>query len=201
LQDVITRYQIGEVVDAGMLHPNVGYALWRRTIAERNLHYAAIRQGMTVAVGSQVTLQVFWPRLLLHKGSKEEVDNGLIVRLITPGLRILFLGATAMSAYALTGLLSDIAPNNLQAEVVQVVAQVGKDFPSELRAVLQLVKPSLILITPAALSAKQRKQAVSAVINPLPAMLADGTPWQIEQTAQVGTIEIVCSNQQWGINV
>jgi hypothetical protein len=106
-----------------------------------------------------------------------------------------------MSSYALTGLLSDIAPNFLQAEVVQVVAQVGKDFPSELRAVLQLVKPSLILITPAALSAKQRKQAVSAVINPLPAMLADGTPWQIAQTAQVGTIEIVCSNQQWGMNV
>ena len=201
LQDVISRYQIGEVVDAGMLHPNVGYALWRRTIAERNLHYATMRQGMTVALGSQVALQVFWPRLLLHKGSNEEGDNGLVVRLITPGLRILFLGVTAMSAYALTGLLSDIAPDYLQAEVVQIVAQVGKDFPSELRAVLQLVKPSLILITPAALSAKQRKQAVSPIINPLPAMLADATPWQIEQTAQVGTIEIDCSNQQWGINV
>jgi len=137
----------------------------------------------------------------LHKGSNEEGDNVLVVRLITPGLRILFLCATAMSSYALTGLLSDIAPDYLQAEVVQIVAQVGKDFPSELRAVLQLVKPSLILITPAALSAKQRKQAVSPIINPLPAMLADATPWQIEQTAQVGTIEIDCSNQQWGINV
>ena len=201
LQDVITRYQIGEVVDAGMLHPNVGYALWRRTIAERNLHYVELRQSMTIAVGSEVALQVFWPRLLLHKGSNEEIDNGLVVRLITPGLHILFLGATAMSKYALAGLLSDIAPRYLQADVVQVVAQVGKGFPADLSAVLQIVKPSLILITPGALSPKQRKQAASSVIDPLPAILSAGTTWQIEQTAQAGTIEIDCSNQRWGINV
>ncbi len=201
LQDVITRYQIGEVVDAGMLHPNVGYALWRRTIAERNLHYVELRQGMTIAVGSEVALQVFWPRLLLHKGSNEEIDNGLVVRLITPGLHILFLGGTAMSKYALAGLLSDIAPRYLQADVVQVVAQVGKGFPAELSAVLQIVKPSLILITPGALSPKQRKQAASSVIDPLPAILSAGTTWQTEQTAQAGTIEIDCSNQRWGINV
>jgi competence protein ComEC len=201
LQDVITRYQIGEVVDAGMLHPSAGYALWRRTIAERNLHYTEVRQGMTVAVGSQVMLQVFWPRLLLHKGTNEEIDNGLIVRLITPGLRILFLGVAVMSKYALTGLISDIAPNYLQADVVQVVAQAGKDLPSELSVVLEVAKPSMILITPGALSAKQRKQAMSSVIEPLPAILAAGNTWQLEQTAQVGTIEIECSNQQWGINV
>ena len=204
LQDVITRYQIGEVVDAGMLHPSAGYALWRRTIAERNLHYAEVRQGMTVAVGSQVVLQVFWPRFLLHKGTNEEIDNGLIIRLITPGLRILFLGVAVMSKYALTGLISDIAPSYLRADVVQVVAQAGKNLPSELGAVLQVSKPSLILITPGALSAKQRKQAMSPVIDPLPAILTAGTTeaaWQLEQTAQVGTIEIECSNQQWGINV
>jgi len=70
--------------------------------------------------------------------------------------------------------------------------------------VLQVAKPSLILITPGALSAKQRKQAMSPVIDPLPAILTAGTTetaWQLEQTAQVGTIEIECSNQQWGINV
>ena len=43
-QDIVSRYQIGEVADAGMLHPNTGYALWRRTIAERNIHYLQLRQ-------------------------------------------------------------------------------------------------------------------------------------------------------------
>lgn len=201
LQDVITRFQVGEVVDAGMLHPGTGYALWRRTISERNLRYVEIRQGATIAVGSQVALQVFWPRPSLHKGGSEEVDNGLIVRLITPGMHLLFLGASAMSKYALNGLLSDIAPDYLQAEIVQVVAEVGKAFPAELSDLLQEVKPALIVITPAALSAKQRKNGTASVINPLPLALSRGATWQIEQTAQVGTIEFNCSNQGWGMNV
>ena len=28
LQDIVTRYAIGEVIDAGMLHPNTTYARW-----------------------------------------------------------------------------------------------------------------------------------------------------------------------------
>lgn len=201
LQDVITRFQVGEVVDAGMLHPNVGYALWRRTILERNLHYVQVRQGTTIAVGGQVALQVFWPRSSLHKGSNEEEDNGLVVRLITPGLRLLFLGATAMSKYALNGLLAEITPDYLQAEIVQIVADVDKALPTELNTLLQTVKPSLIVITPTALSAKLRKNGATTVINSPSRALTSGATWQIEQTAQVGTIELNCSNQQWGMNV
>lgn len=201
LQDIITRFQVGEVVDAGMLHPSTAYALWRRTIFERNLRYVEIRQGATIAVGNQVALQVFWPRSSLHKSASEEVDNGLIVRLITPGLHLLFLGASAMSKYALDGLLSDIAPGYLQAEIVQVVAEVGKAFPTGLNDLLQEVKPALIVITPAALSAKQRKHGTATVINPLPSALSRGATWQIEQTALVGTIEFNCSNQGWSMNV
>ncbi len=69
LQDVITRYQVGEVVDAGMLNPTSGYGLWRRTIAEENMQYLQSRQGMTIAIGTQVALQVFWPAAQLHSGS------------------------------------------------------------------------------------------------------------------------------------
>src|SRR5437588_9407475 len=61
LLDVVSRYQVGEVLDAGMLHPSTGYALWRRTISERNLHYVQVRQGTTLSLGTQVELQVFWP--------------------------------------------------------------------------------------------------------------------------------------------
>ncbi len=81
MQDVVSRYQVGEVLDAGMLHPSTGYALWRRTISERNLHYVQVRQGTTLSLGTQVELQVFWPPSPLHKGSNEELDNGLVVRL------------------------------------------------------------------------------------------------------------------------
>ena len=85
LQDVVSRYQVGEVLDAGMLHPSTGYALWRRTVAERNIQYVQVRQGTTLALGTQVTLQVFWPPSPLHKGGNEELENGLVVRLDAPG--------------------------------------------------------------------------------------------------------------------
>ncbi|MBA2284054.1 MAG: ComEC/Rec2 family competence protein, partial [Ktedonobacteraceae bacterium] len=41
--DIVSRFQVGEVVDAGELHPNTGYTLWRRTIAGRALPYAQAR--------------------------------------------------------------------------------------------------------------------------------------------------------------
>jgi len=201
LQDVVSRYQIGEVVDGGMLHPTAAYALWRRTISERNIPYVQVRQGASIVIGSQVSLQIFWPRSTLHKGSKEEIDNGLVVRLTAPGLSMLLLGVTALSKYSLTGLMADIAPRYLQADIVQVVAEVGKAVPAELGIVLQAARPSLVVITPAALNAKLRKAGMAASsLNPLPSMLA-GTTWQTEQTAMVGTIEIQSSNQGWGMNV
>jgi hypothetical protein len=72
-------------------------------------------------------------------------------------LSMLLLGAAALSKYALAGLLADIAPTYFQADIVQVVAEVGKAVPAELGTVLQAARPSFLLISPAALSAKLRK--------------------------------------------
>src|SRR6266567_7017026 len=187
MQDVVSRYQVGEVLDAGMLHPSTGYALWRRAISERNLHYVQVRQGAMLALDTQVTLQVFWPPSPLHKGSSEELDNGLIVRLSTPGLTMLLLGATALSKHALVGLLADVNAGNLKADIVQVVAEVGKAFPTQLSTILQVAKPSLVVITPAALSAMQRKATKTSPITSL-SQLFPGASYQIVQTAQVGTL-------------
>ena len=193
LQDIVQRYQIGEVIDAGMLHPTSAYALWRHTIAERNLTYKQVVQGTAVALGTQVVLQVLWPAHL-HKGSNEDHDNGLIIRLVTPGLRILLLGATAESKYALTGVTTTFASNYLQAEIVQMVGEVDKPFLTELGVVLQQAHPSWLVITPASLSSKQRKTAgTSTIIRSVPPLLSAGH-WQIVQTAQQGTIEIDSSS-------
>src|SRR5205085_8228966 len=110
-------------------------------------------------------------------------DNGLIVRLIAPGLRMLFLGITALSKYALTGLLTDIDAGYLQADIVQVVAEAGKSLPATLNTILQVAKPSLVVITPAALSPKQRKAGTTSILDPLPQILTD---WRTVQTAQMG---------------
>jgi competence protein ComEC len=56
LLDVVMRYAIGEVIDAGMLHPNTTYARWRRTISERTFPYTQVVQGDTISLGTTTEL-------------------------------------------------------------------------------------------------------------------------------------------------
>ncbi len=195
--DVINRFQVGQVIDAGMLHPGAGYALWRRTISNRNLPYSQVREGSSIPLGTQVTLQVLWPSSPLHQGTDEELDNALIMRLVAPHFSMLLLGVAALSNYALSRLLTTIDHSYLQADIVQVVGEAGKAFPAELSAILQLAHPSLIMITPAALSPKLRKTSTASTI--LPPQFVDG-PWQVIQTAQTGTMEISSSISGWNVN-
>ncbi|HLH60606.1 MAG TPA: ComEC/Rec2 family competence protein [Ktedonobacteraceae bacterium] len=197
LQDVVTRYQIEEVIDAGMLHPNVSYALWRRSISDRGLSYMQARQHITISIGSQVLLQVLWPPSPLHKSSDEELDNSLVMRLVAPGFQMLLLGVAALSKYALNGLASTLDPSLLQANVVQVVGEAGKSFPASLSSILQMAHPSLLVITPAMLSAKSRKAGQSSVITPAPFA---GATWRVIQTAQLDHVEISSSGNEWNLS-
>ncbi len=194
--DVINRFQVGEVIDAGMLHPSAGYALWRRTIRDRNLPYSQVREGSFIPLGTQVSLQVLWPPSPLHQGTDEELNNALVIRLVSPHFNMLLLGVASLSKYALNGLLATIDHSYLQADVVQVAGEVGKAFPVELSTILQLAHPALVMITPAELSSKLRKAGTTSTI--LPPQFVDG-PWQVIQTAQAGTVEISSSISGWNI--
>lgn len=195
-QDVISRFQVGRVLDAGMLHPSTGYALWRRTIHDRNIPYSQVREGSSFQIGTEVSIQVLWPPEVLHKGTNEELDNTLVVRLVAPHFSILLLGSAALSSFALNGLLSTIDSSYLKANIVQVVSEVGKSFPEELAHILQVASPSLLLITPAAISSKLSKVATTSVI--FPSQFVEGS-WQIIQTAQLGSTTISSSSS--GLNV
>ncbi len=181
-----------------MLHPGTTYALWRRTISERNFRYLAANQGVNISIGMFVSLQVLWPVRPLHKGSDEVRDNGLIVRVVTPGLRLLLLGASAQSKYALTGLLNDIATSYLQADVVQIVEEA--DIPEELNTVLQRSHPAVLVMSPT--SAKQRKGGKQ--VQPSAVTLKDIAGWntaQIVRTAQEGTVELSSDQSGWNMNI
>jgi len=197
LQDIVTRYAIREVIDAGMLHPNTTYTRWRRTISERNLHYTQVVQGDTISLGTATKLQVLWPTSPLHSGSNEVRDNGLIIQLRAPGLRMLLLGASAQSNSALAGLTDSIDVNALQSDIVQIVGEADKPIPQALMDVLQRVHPSLLIVTPTELSAAQRKAGSSSSIL-LPGTIA---ATQTIQTAQVGTFEITSHDLNWSVNL
>ena len=105
----------------------------------------------------------------------------------------------AGSKFALNGLLTGIDQSYLQGNIVQITSEVGKDFPTELSAVLQAAHPSQLVITPGALSAKQRKAGVPTSIVLPPWLAPGGTVGQVIQTAQVGAIEVDASGSGWNI--
>ena len=200
LLDIIQRFQVQEVIDAGMLHPNTTYARWRRTITERNLRYLSVAQGMTIPIDAEVALQVLWP-LHLHKGSDEGRDNALIVRILAPGVHVLLLGAAAQSNYALTGLGTDLASNYLQAEIVQMVGEVNKPYPAALRGILQKAHPTVLIITPPLLRTKQNKGATADNLTPSRSVVPTGSDCQVIQTSQTGTVEIKSTTIGWSMNI
>lgn len=109
---------------------------------------------------------------------------------------MLLLGAAALSKYALSGILTTIDHSYLQANIVQVVDESGKSYPSELNTVLQLASPSLLLVTPAEVSSKGSKSVTTSAIVPPPFI---NEPWQVIQTAQAGTTEIDSNTNGWNI--
>jgi ComEC/Rec2-related protein len=193
LQDVLTRYQVGAVFDAGMAHPTTAYARWRRMINERHLQYMPVVQGTTLSLGTTTQLQVLWPQDRLHTGSNEIRDNGLMLRLVMPGFRLLLLGSSIQSNYALSGLLASVDENMLKTDSVQMLGEMNTPVPAALSDVLQRAQPSLVVITSStehksSQSTNKTRSTLSSALVAVP---------QVLQTAQQGTLELYSDSTGW----
>jgi competence protein ComEC len=193
LQDVLTRYDVGVVLDAGMVYPTTNYARWRQIIKERNLRYTPVSQGTTIQLGATTQLQVLWPQDSLYTGGDEIRDNGLILRLVMPGVRILLLGSSVQSNYALSGLLSSVDGSLLKADIVQVLGEINTPVPVVLTDVLQQADPSLVVIT----SPMQPKSRQSTNDTRLTLSSALESVPQVLHTDQKGTIELHSDSSGW----
>lgn len=94
-----------------------------------------------------MALQVLSPGPELSDEPQNEDTNALILRLISPGLCVLFLGETSENA------LGAIMTNgsNLCADVVQVALPSGAALAGQsvLSEVLLSAQPALLVVTPA----------------------------------------------------
>lgn len=196
LQDVITRYQVQQVADPGMLHPSLAYAQWRNTLDTRNLAYTRLRQGTSIALGQEVSLQVLWPPALLHKSSNETHDNALILLLLAPGLRLLLLNSASLSNYALQTLPLTIAASKMHAEIVQFASEPGKALPTALANVLALAHPSLLLMTN--IPARQHTNTAQSANTTSTASPPAG-PWETLSGTQFSSLELQSSGYGWNI--
>ncbi len=147
LLDALGHYRVRQAVDAGMLHPSTMYASWRAALEQRGIPYSRIRQGMMIKLEPGVALQALSPGPTLSEDQQNEDTNALVLRLISPGLRVLFLGETTeMTLDKLTASGTDLRADIAQVALRPDQAPAGQPALADLFSVVQ---PALIIVTPA----------------------------------------------------
>ncbi len=185
LLDVLGHYRVHLAGDAGMLHPSTGYASWHVSLEQHGVPYRRLRQGATIQLEPGVALQVLSPGPVLSDAAQNEDSNALILRLVSPGLRVLFLGETSESA--LGAILTN--GSSLRADVVQVALPSGVS-PAEqpvLSEVLLSALPALLIITPA--SAKTHSAA--------PLAPTSSEPFRMLSVATTGALTLDADSARW----
>jgi hypothetical protein len=147
LEEAAGRFNVTQAADAGMLHPTSEYIAWLDTLKAHAATRTQIRQGDALWLDHQSRLSVLAPPQELYPDTSDTTTatNDVILRLETPGLRALMLGAAddlALDALAGSG-------QSLAADVVVVALPPGTpiDPQSPLGTVLAMAHPRLVVVT------------------------------------------------------
>ena len=196
LQSVITAYQVGQVADPGVLHPTNNDVAWYVNLQAAHIPLTHLLRGSSIALAPDAQLEVLNPPHPLFATADELDANALIVRLVTPGLRILFAGDANDHALAAA---STIPVDALRADIVQFC-----QLPNEALLtgtgqadLLRLALPRLIVIAPSARTAP-KPGTLNALPSPddpaaMPGMVA-------VRTAAAGTLTLTSDGNGWGLS-
>ncbi|MGH2518103.1 MAG: ComEC/Rec2 family competence protein [Ktedonobacterales bacterium] len=198
LEDAAAHFGIAHAADAGMAHPSTEYLAWLDAARRAGAAHTLVRQGDTLTLGPDTVLRVLSPPQSLFpagQGDTTESDD-LILRLETPGLRVLFLSAA--DNYALDALA--YSNQSLAADVVEVALPAGSplDLYGPLGAVLAQAHPKLIIICPAPVTAKvAARDAAGSGLWDLDAAAATQLNASIYRTDRDGTISLSGGANGW----
>ena len=166
VEDAAAHFAIGRVADAGMTHPSADYLAYLDGTQRTGAARTQIRQGNVIHLDAQTSLRVLAPPAQLYPAGEGSTtaSNDLILRLETPGLRALFLGAA--DAYALDAPTGSGEP--LVADVVEAgAAGRGAARPGWLLGtVLRLAHPRLVVIASAPIPPRSAAAQRAATLYP-----------------------------------
>lgn len=160
LEDAASHFTIAHAIDAGALHPTSEYLAYLDAMRRAGAAHQTFRADDTLHLSGSTTLTALGPPQSLYPPNEGDTtaSDDLILRLETPGLRALLLGAA--DAYALDALAGSGEP--LSADVVVVAAPRGAplDLSGPLRDVLRLAQPRAIIVCDAPTTASHQAGAV-----------------------------------------
>ncbi|HLZ21206.1 MAG TPA: ComEC/Rec2 family competence protein [Ktedonobacterales bacterium] len=198
LEDAAIHFGIMRAADAGMAHPSTEYLAWLDAARRAGAAHTIVRQDDTLTLAPGTLLRVLSPPQTLFPIGEGDttVSDDLILRLETPGLRVLVLGAA--DTYALDALAS--SNQSLAADVVEVAlpADSPLDLYGPLGAVLAQAHPKLVIICPAPVSAKvAARDAAGTGLWDLDAEAATQLNATIYRTDRDGTISLSGGAAGW----
>lgn len=199
LEDAATSFHIATAADAGMAHATTEYVAYLDALR----HSGAVRQQFraddVIHLPDDATLTALAPPQTLYPPDEGDstASNDLILRLDTPGLRALFLGAA--DDYALDALAGSGEP--LAADVVTLSLPRGAtlDLSGPLGAVLKLARPRVIIITDSPAPALKGSKAALASMGPSDAQAGQALGAQILRVSDQGDISLSGDANGWAL--
>jgi ComEC/Rec2-related protein len=201
LQDLAAHFAIAHTADAGMAHPSTDYLAWLDASRRAGAAHTQVREGDVIQLDATTLLRVLAPPQTLYPPGEGDTtaSNDLILRLETPGLRVLLLGAA--DAYALDALATAGEP--LSADVVALALTPGAplDLNGPLGAVLRAAHPRLVVITAAPVAPDSATAQRAATLYPWDADVDAATALNayIYRVESAGTIELSGDAGGWDI--
>jgi len=201
LADAAAHFSIARGADAGMVHPSADDLAWLDALRRAGAIHTTVREGAVIHLASDTVLRVLAPPQSLFPPGQgtTTASNDTILRLQTPGLRVLFLGAA--DDYALDALAYSGEP--LGADVVTVALPSGAplDLGGPLGTVLRQAHPRLIVVGSAPISptAQTALAAADADAAGIDAEVASTLGALVYRIAAAGTIELSGGAGGWSL--
>lgn len=157
LEDAASHYAIAHALDAGTPHPSTEYLAYLDAMRRAGAVRQQFRAGDTLRLDATTTLTALAPWQTLYPPGEGDtaVSDDLILRLDTPGLRALLLGAA--DAYALDALAGSGEPLAADLVVVAVPRGAPLDLSGPLGDVLRLAHPRAIIVCDAPVTTTRHK--------------------------------------------
>lgn len=141
LVEVLKRYNVGEIIETGILSDSKIYQEWRRQVKEKNIPVIIAKAGEVIKLSPEINLSVIYPFENFSGKSISNINNVSIVsRLVYGDYSFLFTGDLEKSGeYSLidNGI-------NLKADVLKVGHHGSKTSTSDL--FLEAVNPDIAVI-------------------------------------------------------
>ncbi|HEX8732899.1 MAG TPA: ComEC/Rec2 family competence protein, partial [Ktedonobacterales bacterium] len=197
LEDLASHYTIAHAIDAGAAHPTAEYLAWLDAMRSAGAVRQQARADDVITLAAGTTLTALGPPQTLYPPNQGDTSasDDLILRLDTPGLRALLLGAA--DAYALDALAGSGERLDADVVILDVTPGARLDLSGPLGDVLRLAHPRAIILcdTPAP-AAKSPAPAIQQMWDS-DADVAAVTGAQVYRVSSAGTISLSGGANGW----